>query len=122
VINAGGPWINNINRILGIKIEKQIALIKGSHIVVPRLYSGDHAYFLQGKDNRIIFAIPYYGNTMIGTTDLKYDDDLDNIEISKNEITYLCNLTNEYFKKHIDEHEIINSWSGVRPLLNHPED
>ena len=96
-----------------------LQLIQGSHIVVPKLYEGDHAYILQHKDGRIIFTLPYGDNqTAIGTTDIVYDGDLDCVTISDDEKTYLCELVNHYFEKQIKISEIVGSWSGVRALAS----
>lgn len=118
IINATGPWLNLVNQRLNIPVSKTLTLVKGSHIVVPRLYEGSHAYFLQSDDKRVIFVIPYYGCTMIGTTDQAFNEDLDTVEISNDEISYLCRITNQYFKYNLCEKEVINSWSGVRPLIS----
>lgn len=99
-----------------------MAMVKGSHIVVPALYEGEQAYFLQNEDQRVIFVIPYYGFTMIGTTDVHYEGSLDQVEISPEETDYLCSLANQYFNKQLTEKDVINSWSGVRPLIHEGED
>ncbi|QDP72651.1 glycerol-3-phosphate dehydrogenase [Legionella israelensis] len=121
VINATGPWIDSVSKRLNISENKQVVWVKGSHIVVPQLYEGNHAYFLQSKDKRIIFTIPYYGYTMIGTTDIQFSGSLDDVEISPSEVAYLCDLSNQYFNKSINKNMIINSWSGVRPLIKDKE-
>lgn len=117
VINAAGPWIDSVSQLLNTAERKEMILVKGSHIVVPQLYEGAHAYFLQSQDKRVIFAIPYYGHTMIGTTDMKFSGSLDEVNITTEEMDYLCTLSNQYFNKNIDKSMILNSWSGVRPLL-----
>ncbi|WP_133138682.1 glycerol-3-phosphate dehydrogenase [Legionella genomosp. 1] len=117
VINAAGPWVESLNTLLGIKSEYKISMVQGSHFVVPKLYEGDHAYLLQNTDNRIVFVIPYYGHTMIGTTDVPFSGDLDHVAISPIEINYLFKLVRGYFKHHLTHGDIINTWSGVRPLL-----
>lgn len=118
LINAAGPWVDNIVNVkLDIKTKHQIELVKGSHIVIPKFYEGDHAYLLQNNDKRVIFVIPYHDNlTMIGTTDIPFTDDPTTVEISQDEREYLCKIVNHYFKQHISPSDIINEWSGVRPL------
>jgi len=124
LINAAGPWVESINQAIqphgtDIHIQK----IKGSHIIVPKCYDGNHAYILQNKDNRIVFALPYANNmTAIGTTDIIYQDDLDAIKINQNEKKYLCDLINQYFTKSISTDDIISSWSGVRALATHKKE
>ncbi len=118
LINAAGPWVNNIiNEIVGLSSPQQISLVKGSHIVVPRLYEGKHAYILQNADQRVIFAIPYEENyTLVGTTDVPYSGDPCAVSIETNEVDYLCTTINNYFRHKIDAQDIVWSFSGVRPL------
>jgi len=117
VINAAGPWVEPMNQLLQIPQARAMTLIKGSHLVVQKLYEGEHAYLLQHEDNRIVFVIPYHGYSMIGTTDVTFTGSLDDIDIEPAEITYLTTLINNYFKIQLHEHDIISRWSGVRPLL-----
>lgn len=117
LINATGPWVESINKLLNIPHQYPLSLIKGSHIVVKRLYEGDHAYVLQNDDQRIVFTIPYFGQTLIGTTDIPLQDSLDNFTISEEEIDYLLDLVKVYFGRKPDRSRILISWSGVRSLL-----
>lgn len=117
LINASGPWVTkNSSTIVGSALQAS-RLVKGSHIVVPRLYEGEYAYILQTKDKRVVFAIPYQENfTLIGTTDVTYTDDLEHVTISGEEKIYLCNTINNYFKKSISVADIIWSYAGIRCL------
>jgi len=117
LINASGPWVEPVSQLLKVPLQHAMTLVKGSHLVVHKLYEGDHAYLLQHDDKRIVFVLPYHGYTMIGTTDVPFTDSLEEISIAGSEIDYLCDLVNQYFKKKITASEIINSWSGVRPLI-----
>jgi glycerol-3-phosphate dehydrogenase len=118
IINAAGPWVEAVNNILHIENQYPMTLVKGSHFVVHKLYDGEHAYFFQHEDNRMIFVIPYHGHTMIGTTDVKIKEPLEKeINISSEEIDYLCNVVNQYLKKTTSAKDIVHSWSGMRPLL-----
>lgn len=117
VINATGPWVESINQLLGIPTRFKISLVKGSHIVVHRLYEGEHAYLLQNQDNRVVFLIPYHGYTLIGTTDVAFDGSPNEVNISSAEVNYLFDLVNSYLKSSLKKKDIINSWSGLRPLL-----
>lgn len=121
VINAAGPWVESVNQILNIKNQYPLSLVKGSHLVVKKLYEGDHAYVLQHSDNRLIFTIPYYGYTLIGTTEIPFNDTRDEIAITTSETDYLLNLVGTYFEQYLSHHDIITSWSGVRPLLYEPK-
>jgi glycerol-3-phosphate dehydrogenase len=116
LVNAGGPWVRTILRKLSIATLSQVRLVKGSHIVVPRLFEGDHAYILQQPDRRIVFAIPYEGGfTEIGTTDVPVERPEDAI-CSQEEIEYLCYAVNRYFTRPIAPEDVVWNWSGVRPL------
>lgn len=118
VINTAGPWVETVDQLLQIPSTHPMALVKGSHLIVPKLYEGDHAYMLQHADKRIVFVIPYHGRTLIGTTDVPFSGPLDDICIDDNEINYLCTLVNQYFGKQLDKNDIITTWSGIRPLLS----
>ena len=118
VINATGPWVESVNQLLNIPLQHTMSLIKGSHIVVHKLYEGEHAYLLQHDDNRVVFVIPYHGHTMIGTTDIPFTDKLDDVSIESREIDYLFALVQRYFNKQLHHSDIINTWSGVRPLIS----
>jgi glycerol-3-phosphate dehydrogenase len=118
IANAAGPWVSEAIARTGINSAHGIRLIKGSHIVVPQLYEGDHAYLLQQPDKRVVFAVPYHhGTTMVGTTDIAVDAPED-AQIDDVEIAYLCDAANLYFKRTISPADIVNTWSGVRPLYN----
>lgn len=120
VVNAAGPWAAKIlNGVEGAD-QKPLRLVKGSHIIVPKLYSGDEAYILQNDDDRIVFTIPYEGDyTLIGTTDVDMGDDPNIVvEISGNEINYLCGIVNLYFKKKIKPVDVVSTYAGVRPLMD----
>jgi glycerol-3-phosphate dehydrogenase len=117
LINASGPWVKLVEQLTKVPDRQKISLIKGSHIIVPQIYPGKHAYFLQHKDKRIIFTIPYHGFSMIGTTDIHLDHELDKVTISDEEIDYLINLANEYFKIKLSKKDIVYTWSGVRALM-----
>src|SRR5690606_32305666 len=96
-----------------------LRLVKGSHIVVRKLFEHDHAYIFQQPDGRIVFAIPYRDNTtLIGTTDVEYHGDPGAVAITDDEIDYLCAAINHYFRLNIDQRDVITSFAGVRPLVN----
>lgn len=117
LINAAGPWVKAIEQMTQTSSSRKISLVKGSHIITPKIYEGEHAYFLQHQDKRVIFVIPYHGYSMIGTTDVPLDGNSDQISISEEEIHYLINLVNSYFKTKISKKDIVYTWSGVRALL-----
>lgn len=120
VVNAAGPWVSKtLGGTLGINSRAAVRLIKGSHIVVRRLFEGDQAYILQQPDKRIVFAIPYERDfTLIGTTDVPYDGEPGPVSISGEETDYLCSCINRSFKKTIGPADVVWSYSGVRPLYD----
>ncbi|WP_110257564.1 glycerol-3-phosphate dehydrogenase [Undibacterium pigrum] len=119
LVNASGPWaINTLQQVLHQGAAKHLRLIKGSHIVVQRLFHHPYAYIFQHPDGRIVFAIPYEQNfTLIGTTDLDYQGSLDEVAISEEEVSYLCGLASHYFTQSISPADVLWSYSGVRPLV-----
>lgn len=119
IVNATGPWAAHfLQTAVHRHAEKSLRLIKGSHIVVPRLFDHPYAYIFQHPDGRIVFAIPYeHDFTLIGTTDIEYHGDAGKVAIDREEIAYLCALANRYFKKPITPGDVVWSYSGVRPLV-----
>ncbi len=122
LINAAGPWVEQVLAVTDAapnpEQSRRTVLIKGSHIVVPRLYDGEQAYILQHTDRRVIFVIPYEGQySLIGTTDVEFDGDPGAVEISTDEIAYLCDAVNVYFGRQIAPEQLCWSFAGVRPLF-----
>ncbi|MES2445099.1 MAG: glycerol-3-phosphate dehydrogenase [Pseudomonadota bacterium] len=116
LVNAAGPWVRSLLDRVDVEPRSNVRLVKGSHIVVPRLFDGDHAYILQQPDRRIVFAIPYEGEfTEIGTTDIPVDRPEDAI-CSDAEVQYLCDAVNRYFARQVTPADLVWKWSGVRPL------
>ena len=119
VVNATGPWVSGVlAAALPGRAQHQLRLVKGSHIVVPRLFAHRFAYIFQNEDRRIVFAIPYHQDfTVLGTTDVDFHGDPAAVRIEAAEVTYLCALANRYFRHQIGPSDVIWSYSGVRPLL-----
>lgn len=120
LINAAGPWVDTVNQsVIPADIPKSTRLVKGSHIVVPKLYDHDRAYIFQNRDDRILFALPFADEfTLLGTTDEDYEVDPEDAEISEDEIHYLCGAASEYFKTPVTPEHIRWSFSGVRSLFD----
>ena len=121
LINAAGPWVDQfIRQATHINPKHRLRLVKGSHIVVPKLYDGEQAYILQNTDRRVIFVIPYEQDfTLVGTTDLTVDPEiLKDVRISDDETTYLCQAANQYFSRKISAADVVWSYAGVRPLYD----
>ncbi|WP_404713219.1 glycerol-3-phosphate dehydrogenase [Sphingomonas sp. MMS24-J13] len=124
IVNTAGPWVSRVlGELEGAHAELPPRLVKGSHIIVPRMYEGEHSYILQNDDKRIIFAIPYERDfTVIGTTDKPFEGDPSAPQIDQDEIDYLCASINRYFEKPIGAGDIVRSYSGVRPLFDDGEE
>ncbi|MBV1774424.1 glycerol-3-phosphate dehydrogenase [Burkholderiaceae bacterium DAT-1] len=118
LVNAGGPWVSQIvSEQLQLPSRDSIRMVKGSHIVVPRLHDGPQAYILQQSDQRIVFVLPYeHEFSLIGTTDEAYEGDPAQASCSDEEVSYLCNALAPYFKHPPDPRDVVWRYSGVRPL------
>jgi glycerol-3-phosphate dehydrogenase len=118
LLNAGGPWVNKvIEGLAEVAPPDPVRLVRGSHIVVPRLFDHERAYFFQLPDGRIIFAIPYEEDfTCIGTTDVDHKGDAAEAVCSPEEVEYLCNAASEYFVEPVLPDHVVWTYSGVRPL------
>jgi glycerol-3-phosphate dehydrogenase len=119
LVNAAGPWAAEFLAERAHTPErKALRLVKGSHIVVRKLFEHDHAYIFQNPDKRIIFAIPYEGEfTLIGTTDVEHRGAIGDAQIDTDEISYLCEQASRYFERPVRPADVVWSYSGVRPLL-----
>lgn len=120
VVNAAGPWVDQmLARALPGRNAARLRLVKGSHLIMPRLYQGPHCYIFQNRDGRIVFAIPYEQDfTLIGTTDVAFEGDPAGIDISPDEARYICDAVNEYFAVDISPDQAVASYAGVRPLYD----
>jgi glycerol-3-phosphate dehydrogenase len=118
LVNAAGPWAGRfLQAATGAAPRQALRLVKGSHIVVPRLFEHGDAYLFQHPDGRVVFAMPYEGAfTLVGTTDVDYRGDLDAVAIGADETAYLCRLVNRYFERQVGPGDVVWSYSGVRPL------
>jgi glycerol-3-phosphate dehydrogenase len=120
LVNAAGPWVRSVlTEALGQEPRHNVRLVKGSHIVIPRLYAGDHAFILQNDDGRVVLVIPYRDEySLIGTTDIPHSGRPEQAIISSEEINYLCEAVNRYFRGTITSADVLWSFSGVRPLYD----
>ncbi|MDB1123508.1 glycerol-3-phosphate dehydrogenase [Vibrio algarum] len=118
LVNAAGPWVDKFfDSQLKMTSPRGIRLVKGSHIIVPKMYQEEHAFILQNEDNRIVFVLPYLDDySVIGTTDVEYTGDPSKVAIDQDEINYLCDIVNQHFVKPVSPKDVISTWSGVRPL------
>jgi len=124
LVNATGPWVKQFfDEGMHLRSPYGIRLIKGSHIVVPRVHAQKQAYILQNEDKRIVFVIPWMDEfSIIGTTDVEYKGDPKNVEIDESEINYLLKVYNAHFKKQLARNDIVWTYSGVRPLCDDESD
>jgi glycerol-3-phosphate dehydrogenase len=120
VVNAAGPWVSEfLSGVARTNSPEKVRLVKGSHIVVKKIFEHESSYFFQNADGRICFAIPYEDDfTLIGTTDEEYQGNPAEVKISEGEYDYLCAAVNEYFKTQIGRKDIVWSYSGVRALFD----
>lgn len=126
VVNATGPWVGDFLKAVGIGHHDHdlpsVRMVKGSHLLLPKQYEGNHAYVLQQPDKRIVFVAPYEGKyTLVGTTEEDHEGDPREARISDAEMSYLCDAVNSAFTKKITPADVIFTFSGVRPLLDDGE-
>lgn len=124
LVNAAGPWVRRVlDEVAQIPSASRVRLVKGSHLVVPRLHDAEQAYILQNVDKRIIFVLPYEGRfSLIGTTDVPFDGDPAQVAMDAAEADYLCDAVNRYFARPISPADIVWSYAGVRPLYDDASD
>jgi glycerol-3-phosphate dehydrogenase len=119
IVNAAGPRVLDLLGRAGEPSAQKMRLVRGSHIVVQKLFDHDYAYFFQLPDGRIFFAIPYEQDfTLIGTTDVDHQGGLDEVKASAEEIAYLCAGASEYFRTPVTPADVVWTYSGVRPLVD----
>jgi glycerol-3-phosphate dehydrogenase len=119
IVNAAGPWVKHVlNERLGQPSRDLVRLVRGSHILLPRLYDGDHAFILQNDDRRVVFMIPYGDlHTLVGTTDVPQLES-ESAQPSFAEVDYLCSAVNRYLAKPARPHDVLWRYAGVRPLYD----
>jgi len=119
LVNAAGPWVIAAGAAIdGVATNRRLRLVKGSHIVVPRQWDGDHGYFLQTRDGRTMEAFPFEEDfTSIGTTDEPWEEAPERVRIAEREIDYMLAEVNRYFRKPVQRADIVWSYAGVRPLF-----
>lgn len=120
LVNAAGPWVRDvITRVAGSNSARNVRLVKGSHIIVPKFWEGQNAYLVQNSDKRVIFINPYEGDkALIGTTDISFDGRAEDVAPDEAEIDYLLAAVNRYFKETLTRADVLETFSGVRPLFD----
>ncbi|MDP6707889.1 MAG: glycerol-3-phosphate dehydrogenase, partial [Alphaproteobacteria bacterium] len=124
LVNATGPWVERLfDDALETPSRRKVRLVKGSHIVVPRLYAGGHAYILQHQDGRVVFVLPYEDEfSLIGTTDVPFEGDPAAVAISEEETAYLIQAVGQYFRTELGPGDVVQSYAGIRPLYDDAAD
>ena len=119
LVNAAGPWVSEVMRLAGLSTRAALRLLKGSHIVVPRLHDGDHAYLLQNDDRRIVFVLPFERDySLIGTTELPFAGDPAAAQVTAEETAYLCRAVARWFRTAPGPSDVVWRYAGVRPLYD----
>ncbi len=120
IVNAAGPWVKSVlNGRLAQPSADAVRLVKGSHVVLPRLYEGEHAFILQNDDRRVVFMIPYGDlHTLVGTTDIPVEDENAAPRASAEEVAYLCRAVSRYLARPARPEDVVWSYAGVRPLYD----
>jgi glycerol-3-phosphate dehydrogenase len=122
VVNATGVFADRI-RSEEILEEEDVPRIKpsrGTHLLVSReaLSTGTAACIVPAGENRAIFALPWYGRTLIGTTDNDYDGDIDHPRPPEDDVAYLLDAVNGFFGTGLGEGDLVGAYAGVRPLIS----
>ncbi len=120
IANVAGPWVKSVlNEQLGVPSKDSVRLVRGSHLVMPKLYDGEHAFILQNDDRRVVFMIPYENDfTLLGTTDVVESGDPGKAQTSDAEAAYLCRAAGRYLAKTPSPDDAIWRFAGVRPLYD----
>lgn len=117
IVNAAGPWVESVaSHIVGVPLQQPIQLVKGSHLIVPKLASHNQAYLLQNQDQRVIFVIPFANDFhLIGTTDIPVNKP-ESLNVTQQEKEYLCQSVNRFMKQPLTPSDIVHTFWGVRTL------
>ncbi len=120
LFNGAGPWVETVlGNVAGVNSRRRVRLVKGSHIIMKRWWSGEQGYVLQAPDKRLIFVNPYFDDlALIGTTDIPFEDRPEDVAIDASEVDYLLGILNRYFRIELTDADILHSFSGVRPLFD----
>jgi glycerol-3-phosphate dehydrogenase len=120
LVNVSGPWVMDVlGQVEGAAVNGSVRLVKGSHIIVPKVHSQGHAWILQNPDKRVVFVIPYQDKfSLIGTTDVPVPDIESARDITPEETDYLIAAANRYLARPISRADVVSSYAGVRPLYD----
>jgi glycerol-3-phosphate dehydrogenase len=117
VVNAAGPWMTEFLRDNGLRARYVLSLVRGSHLVLRKRIS-DAGLLLQSiDDRRVFFVLPWKETTLVGTTEVMHRQSLDDVRATDEEINYLIDRFNRYFREPISGDDIASTFAGVRPLV-----
>jgi glycerol-3-phosphate dehydrogenase len=117
IVNAAGPWMNELLAENGIRASYVLSLVRGSHLVLTRRVSESGLLLQSTSDRRVFFVLPWKDTTLVGTTEVVQNEPLDQVRASEEEIDYLLARYNRYFRKPISRVDVASTFSGVRPLV-----
>ena len=120
IVNTAGPWVEQVlGNVAGVSSGRRVRLVKGSHIILKRWWTGEHGYVLQAHDRRLIFVNPYFDDlALVGTTDIPFDGRPEDVAIDAAETDYLLGILNRYFRTGLAPSDVLSAYSGVRPLFD----
>ena len=120
LFNAAGPWVETVlGNVAGVNAQRRVRLVKGSHIILKRWWSGENGYVLQNDDKRLIFVNPYFDDlALVGTTDIPFNGRPEDVATGADEVAYLLRVLNRYFEASLTAADVIADYSGVRPLFD----
>ena len=117
IVNAAGPWMNELLRANGIEAAYVLSLVRGSHIVLEHRVSDVGLLLQSTTDRRVFFVLPWKGTTLVGTTEVLQTEPPDHVHATAEEIEYLLARFNRYFREPIGQADVRSAFAGVRPLV-----
>jgi glycerol-3-phosphate dehydrogenase len=117
LVNAAGPWMNELLRANGIRAPYILSLVRGSHLVLTRKVADPGLLLQSTTDRRVFFVLPWKGTTLVGTTEVFQRELPDGVRASDEEIDYLIQRFNRYFREPIGRGDVAATMAGVRPLV-----
>ena len=117
IVNAAGPWMNELLRANGIRARYVLSLVRGSHLVLTRRVSDSGLLLQSTSDRRVFFVLPWKETTLVGTTEVAQRESLDHVHASDEEIDYLLARYNRYFRAPLSRRDVASTFAGVRPLV-----
>lgn len=117
IVNAAGPWMNELLRENHIRASYVLSLVRGSHLVLKQRVSENGLLLQSTTDKRVFFVLPWKATTLVGTTEVVQTEPLDGVRASEEEIDYLITRFNRYVKTPISREDVDHTFAGVRPLV-----